>query len=225
MPSLTNPARAFRAHAVPGPTRLLPVLLALAVALAAAPASAEKRTADFAGGCFWCIEADYQKLDGVSEVVSGFTGGTLPNPSYRGNHEGHYEAVRVSYDSDVVSYEQLLQYFWRHVDPLDAGGQFCDRGFSYKTAIFVASEEERRAAEQSLAEVQALFPEQPVATVILPATEFWPVEDYHQDYAEKNPLRYKYYRWNCGRDQRIGELWDDKRWGLPGPAARDADEH
>ena len=186
---------------------------ALLLALLAMPAAAEERTAAFAGGCFWCIEADYQKLPGVIEVVSGFTGGTLQNPTYRGNHEGHYEAVEVTYDSDLVSYVQLLAYFWRHIDPLDAGGQFCDRGFSYKTAIFVAGDQERLAAEQSLAEVQALFPGQQVATVILPAGRFWPVEEYHQDYADKNPLRYQYYRWNCGRDQRVGELWDDKDWG------------
>ncbi|MFK7828453.1 MAG: peptide-methionine (S)-S-oxide reductase MsrA [Congregibacter sp.] len=182
-------------------------------AVMALPVIAEERTADFAGGCFWCIEADIEKLDGVKDVVSGFTGGTLENPSYRGNHKGHYEAVRVTYDSDAISYEQLLQYFWRHVDPLDAGGQFCDRGFSYKTAVFVGNAEERLAAETSLASVSALFPDQTVATVVLPKSRFWPVEEYHQDYAKKNPLRYKYYRWNCGRDQRVTSLWSDKDWG------------
>jgi peptide-methionine (S)-S-oxide reductase len=188
--------------------------LPLLILLIAFPLGAEQRTADFAGGCFWCIEADFEKLEGVGDVVSGFTGGTLPNPTYRGNHEGHYEAVRVPYDSDVISYKELLQYFWRHVDPLDAGGQFCDRGFSYKTAVFVANNDERQLAEQSLAEVQAQFPDTAIATVVLPAGRFWPVEDYHQDYAKKNPLRYDYYRWSCGRDARVGALWDDKSWGL-----------
>jgi peptide-methionine (S)-S-oxide reductase len=185
----------------------------LAASLASPQVHAEERKAAFAGGCFWCIEADYQKLDGVIEVISGFTGGTLQNPTYRGNHEGHYEAVEVTYDSDKISYPELLRYFWRHIDPLDAGGQFCDRGFSYKTAVFTGNEEERQAAEQSLAEVNALFPDATVATVILPAGRFWPVEEYHQDYADKNPLRYQYYRWNCGRDQRVAELWGDKDWG------------
>lgn len=193
----------------------VPVAVAcgLSLTLFSAPGMAKKQTADFAGGCFWCIEADIEKLDGVSNVVSGFTGGKLQNPTYRGNHKGHYEAVRVTYDDEQISYDTLLKYFWRHIDPLDAGGQFCDRGFSYKTAVFVGNDNERMAAETTLAEVDALFPDKPVATVVLPKSKFWPVEDYHQNYAEKNPLRYKYYRWNCGRDQRVDELWADKEWG------------
>ena len=187
-------------------------MLACAVIWQPAPGAAAERTAMFAGGCFWCMESDFQKLPGVAEVVSGFTGGSLPNPTYRGNHEGHYEAVAVTFDDEVVSYQTLLRYFWRNIDPLDAGGQFCDRGFSYKTAIF-ATETQRPAAEASLQEVRALFPEQSIATVIRPAEKFWPVEAYHQDFADKNPLRYKYYRWNCGRDQRLESLWDDKSWG------------
>lgn len=190
------------------------LLLGLILASASLSTQAEERTAAFAGGCFWCIEADYAKLEGVKDVVSGFTGGSLPRPTYSGDHTGHYEAVLVTYDSEVVSYEELLHYFWRHIDPLDAGGQFCDRGFSYQSAVFVADDAERAAAEASRMEVEALFPQQHVATEILPAGRFWPVEDYHQDYAEKNPLRYKYYRWNCGRDQRVNELWADKDWGL-----------
>lgn len=197
----------------PLPLALRVLLGALAAVAALGSAQAEERKAYFAGGCFWCVEADFQKLDGVGDVVSGFTGGTLENPTYRGNHEGHYEAVEVNYDSDVISYAALLQYFWRHIDPLDAGGQFCDRGFSYKTAIFVANEEERLAAETSLAEVDGLFPKDSVATVILPANRFWPVEEYHQEYASKNPLRYNFYRRSCGRNARVAELWDDKDWG------------
>ena len=193
-------------------TALLAVLLAFTTVLATA-ARAEQRRAYFAGGCFWCVEADFQKLEGVGDVVSGFTGGELPNPTYRGNHEGHYEAVEVNYDDSVISYGELLRYFWRHVDPLDAGGQFCDRGFSYKTAIFVSNDEERRAAQATRAEVDALFPGSDVATEILPAGRFWPVEEYHQEYADKNPLRYGFYRRACGRDSRVDELWEDKAWG------------
>ena len=199
--------------------RWLSGTLGLAAVLALPQALAEERKAYFAGGCFWCVEADFQKLDGVGDVVSGFTGGTLPNPTYRGNHEGHYEAVEVPYDSDVISYEALLEYFWRHVDPLDAGGQFCDRGFSYKTAIFVSNEEERQLAERTKAEVDALFPNSSVATEILPATRFWPVEEYHQEYADKNPLRYTFYRRSCGRDGRVDDLWEDKDWGRGADAA------
>ena len=194
-------------------------ILGLAAALGASLGLAEERKAYFAGGCFWCVEADFQKLDGVGDVVSGFTGGTLQNPTYRGNHEGHYEAVEVPYDSDVISYEELLEYFWRHVDPLDAGGQFCDRGFSYKTAIFVSNDEERQLAERTKAEVDALFPNSTVATEILPATRFWPVEEYHQEYADKNPLRYTFYRRSCGRDGRVDDLWEDKEWGRRADAA------
>jgi peptide-methionine (S)-S-oxide reductase len=187
------------------------------LAVNALPSQAEQRKAYFAGGCFWCVEADFQKLEGVGDVVSGFTGGTLENPTYRGNHEGHYEAVEVPYDSEVISYEELLKFFWRHIDPLDDGGQFCDRGFSYLSAVFVGNEEERAAAEASLAEVNALFPDDEVATRILPAGRFWPVEEYHQEYADKNPLRYGFYRRGCGRDARVDALWEDKDWGLTTP--------
>lgn len=185
-----------------------------AVVMMSQGVQAEERTTAFAGGCFWCVESDFEKLEGVIDVVSGFTGGSLPNPTYRGNHQGHYEAAEITYDSDKISYSQLLRHFWRTVDPLDDGGQFCDRGFSYKTAIFTANDEERQMAEQTLAEVDALFPDDNVATVILPSGRFWPVEEYHQDYARKNPLRYRYYRLSCGRDSRVNELWEDKTWGL-----------
>jgi peptide-methionine (S)-S-oxide reductase len=186
--------------------------LLLGALLAALPAAAAERHALFAGGCFWCVEADLEKLDGVRNVVSGFTGGSLENPTYNGNHEGHYEAVDVTFEDTEISYDALLRYFLRHIDVLDNGGQFCDRGFSYRTAVFVDATQ-RPVAEAALADVAALFPDSPVATGILPAGRFWPVEEYHQDFAEKNPLRYKYYRWNCGRDQRVEELWGDKDWG------------
>ncbi len=171
-------------------------------------ALAEK--AIFAGGCFWCVEADFEKLEGVSEAISGFTGGTLENPTYSGNHKGHYEAVKVTYDPSIVSYQQLLDYFWRHIDPFDARGQFCDKGFSYLSAIFVANQNERELAEASKQKVIDQFPGQTVVTPILDASIFYPIagnESFHQDYYKNNSLRYKYYRWNCGRDQRVQEIW------------------
>ncbi len=176
-------------------------------------ARAETATAIFAGGCFWCMESAFQEREGVVDVVSGFSGGTLENPTYKGNHEGHFEAVRVRYDPAVVSYRQLLDLFWVNIDPLDNQGQFCDKGPSYRTAIFPASAEERRLAEESLAEVAARFSPDPVATEIRDAGAFWPVEEGHQDYYLKNPLRYQYYRWNCGRDQRLKELWGSAAGG------------
>jgi peptide-methionine (S)-S-oxide reductase len=183
---------------------LFTVLLALSLAPSV---RAETATAIFAGGCFWCMEAAFQEREGVVDVVSGFSGGTLENPTYRGNHEGHFEAVRVRYDPAIVSYSQLLDLFWVNIDPLDNQGQFCDKGPSYRSAIFPASPEERRLAEKSLAEVAARFSPVPVATEVRDAGAFWPVEEGHQDYYLKNPLRYKYYRWNCGRDQRLEQLW------------------
>ena len=168
---------------------------------------AESATAIFAGGCFWCMESDYQEQKGVTEVVSGFIGGTLENPTYSGNHQGHFEAVKVSYDPAVISYQQLLDLFWVNVDPFDNKGQFCDKGFSYRSAIFVQGAGEQQLAEQSLTAVAQRFPEEKVYTEIRDAGKFWPVEEYHQDYYLKNPIRYKYYRWNCGRDQRLQEIW------------------
>ena len=170
-------------------------------------ARAESATAVFAGGCFWCMESFFQEYDGVTDVVSGFTGGPSQNPSYKGNHEGHYEAVEITYDPDLVSYEVLLKNFWRNIDPFDARGQFCDKGSSYRSAIFTANAEQREFAGLSKAVVVERFPGQTVQTEILEAGAFWPVEEGHQDYYLKNPVRYKYYRWNCGRDQRLEEIW------------------
>ena len=174
-------------------------------------AGAEKTV--LAGGCFWCMEADFEKLEGVTDVVSGFTGGTTKNPTYKGNHEGHYEAVEITYDPELISYKQLLEYYWVHIDPFDDKGQFCDKGFSYLSAIFVANDKEKELAEQIRQKVVALFPDKKVVTPILPASVFYPIkgeESYHQDYYKKNPVRYKYYRWGCGRDQRLKEIWGDK---------------
>ena len=171
------------------------------------PVMAESATAIFAGGCFWCMEADYEKQAGVTGVVSGFTGGTLPNPTYSGNHQGHFEAVEVTYDPAIVDYAELLDVFWKNVDPFDNQGQFCDKGPSYRSAIFPGNESQKVLAEQSKAKVTARFSGQTVYTEIRDRGQFWPVEEYHQDYYLKNPVRYKYYRWNCGRDQRLEQLW------------------
>lgn len=181
------------------------ITLAAALAISAGSAMAEK--AVFAGGCFWCVEAAFQDVNGVSSAVSGFTGGTLKNPSYRGNHKGHYEAVEVTYDPAIVSYKALLDIFWVNVDPFDAQGQFCDRGFSYQSALFVADESQRTLAERSRDAVVKKFPDKKVVTEILVAGEFWPVEEPHQDYYQKNPIRYGFYRRGCGRDNRLQQIW------------------
>lgn len=190
--------------------RLLFVLFA-SVLFYATNAAAEK--AVFAGGCFWCMESDFEKLVGVTDVISGFTGGTIENPTYRGNHDGHYEAVEVTYDPEKVSYKELLDYFWVNIDPFDARGQFCDKGHSYLSAVFVANASERNLAEASRQKVVEQFPEHKVVTPILDASIFYPIkgdEIHHQNYYKNNPIRYKYYRWNCGRDQRLKEIWADK---------------
>lgn len=166
-----------------------------------------------AGGCFWCMESDFEKLDGVTDVVSGFTGGSLKNPTYNGDHTGHYEAVEITYDPDKISYESLLDYYWVNIDPFDDRGQFCDKGHSYLSAIFVANEKERRLAEQSKKRVIEQFPDKKVVTPILDASTFYPIkgkESYHQDYYKKNPIRYRFYRLNCGRDSRLKEIWGER---------------
>ena len=180
---------------------VIPVLLIVPVA-----AKADK--AIFAGGCFWCVEALYQELDGVILVVSGFTGGKLVNPTYEGNHDGHYEAVEVTYDPGVVSYQQLLDRFWVNIDPFDNLGQFCDKGPSYRSAIFVNNEHENSLAEASKLKVSNRFGDK-VFTEILPVSRFYPVKDYHQDYYKKNPIRYHLYRTGCRRDARLGTIWGD----------------
>ncbi len=175
--------------------------------------SATAATAVFAGGCFWCMESDFEKLKGVTDVVSGFTGGTVKDPTYNGDHTGHYESVLVTYDSDKLTYQDLLDYYWVNIDPFDDKGQFCDKGHSYLSAIFVANDEERKLAEQSLQRVAAEFPQQKVATRILPRTIFYPIkgdESYHQDFYKKSPVRYNFYRYTCGRDARLKEIWGDR---------------
>ena len=163
----------------------------------------------FAGGCFWCMESDFEKLKdkGVIDVVSGFTGGMLKNPTYNGDHTGHYESIEVTYDPARISYQDLLDYYWLQVDPFD------DKGHSYLSAIFVANAEQRKLAEQSRQKVMAQFPDKKVVTAILDASVFYPIkgdESYHQDYYKNNPVRYKFYRYSCGRDSRLKEIWGDK---------------
>lgn len=173
-------------------------------------ASADK--AILAGGCFWCMESDFEKLDGVSEVISGFTGGEIPDPTYRGNHEGHYEAVEITYDPNVVDYQAILDHYWVNIDPFDARGQFCDKGSSYLSAIFVANERERALAQKSKQKVIEMFPDQTVVTPILDTSIFYPIkgaESHHQDFYKNNPIRYKAYRWGCGRDQRLKDIWGE----------------
>lgn len=167
----------------------------------------------FAGGCFWCMESDFEKLEGVTDVISGFTGGTLPNPTYNGNHDGHFEAIQITYDPAKVSYKDLLDHYWINIDPFDATGQFCDKGSSYLSAIFVANETEKELAVQSKRKIAALFPNEKIVTPIRDASTFYPIkgnEAYHQDYYKNNPIRYNAYRWSCGRDKRLKEIWGEK---------------
>ncbi len=175
----------------------------------AAAASGTTETAVFAGGCFWCTEADFEKVPGVLSAVSGYTGGSTERPTYEqvsSDDTGHYEAVKVTYDPARVSYAALVDYYFRTVDPTDSGGQFCDRGESYRTAIFVADEAQRRAAEAEKAEVEKAH-DWGVATPVLPAAPFWEAEGYHQDYYKKNKVKYGFYRSRCGRDARLAQLW------------------
>lgn len=194
---------------------MIRIILFSALVFNASHAVADK--AILAGGCFWCMEADYEKLEGVTDVISGFTGGTLKNPTYYGNHEGHYESVEITYDPDKISYIQLLDYYWVNIDPFDDTGQFCDKGHEYLTAIFVANETERKIAEESKRKVVEQFPGKKVVTQILNASTFYPIkgnEIHHQDYYKKSPIRYKIYRWNCGRNKRLKEIWGDRAMRL-----------
>lgn len=183
----------------------------MSTAASAAPAKTE--TALFAGGCFWCVEHDLQAVAGVISVQSGYTGGPELRPTYEtvsSETTGHFEAVKVTFDPAKISYGQLVDRFWRLIDPTDAGGQFCDRGPSYRTAIFVNGPDQKVAAEASLNRLQASPVKGRVVTPIRPASAFWPAEGYHQDYAERNPLRYNLYRQGCGRDARLKAVWGQK---------------
>ena len=171
--------------------------------------------ATFAGGCFWCMEPPYDKLDGVHSTVSGYIGGEKLNPTYRevsAGSTGHTEAVQVTYDPAKVSYEKLLDVFWVNIDPTVSDRQFCDRGNQYRTGIFYHGDEQRELAQASKSKLESTKPfKDPIVTEIMVADTFYPAEDYHQDYYKKNPLRYKFYRYNCGRNKRLDELWGDSR--------------
>jgi len=170
-------------------------------------------SAIFAGGCFWCTESDFDHIAGVVSTLSGYIGGRVANPTYEqvsAGGTGHIEAVRVVYDPRRVSYATLVERFFRTIDPLDGGGQFCDRGDQYRSAIFVANGAERRIAEAAKARVERRLGRR-VATQILPRGTFYRAEDYHQDYYRRNPVRYRFYRWNCGRDARLREVWSPGR--------------
>ncbi|HYD38990.1 MAG TPA: peptide-methionine (S)-S-oxide reductase MsrA [Allosphingosinicella sp.] len=175
----------------------------------AAPPAGKRAAAIFAGGCFWCTEADFDKIPGVVSTRSGYAGGRIANPTYEQvstGGTGHIEVVKVVYDPARVSYQTLVARFFRTIDPLDGGGQFCDRGSQYRSAIFVADAGERRIAEATKARAAALL-KRPIATAILPAAPFYPAETYHQDYYRKNPVPYRYYRYRCGRDARLAAVW------------------
>lgn len=169
----------------------------------------ERAQAVFAGGCFWCTEADFDKIPGVLSTTSGYTGGKVRNPTYEmvsAGGTGHIEAVRVTYDSAKISYATLAARFIRTIDPLDTGGSFCDRGYGYRSAFFVSTAAQRKVARNIKAKTQGSL-KKPVATLVLPATTFYPAEAYHQDYYKKNPIRYRFYRLNCGRDARLKQIW------------------
>lgn len=202
------------------------LVLAASVAVAAAvadrtgsPAPAPVRIAQgpsfaiFAGGCFWCTESDFDHITGVASTISGYTGGRTANPTYKqvsAGNTGHIEAVKVAYDPRRLTYATLVDRFFRTIDPTDSGGSFCDRGYQYRSAIFVRNAEERRIAEAAKARVSREL-RVPIATLILPAATFYTAEDYHQDYYTKNPTRYRFYRWNCGRDAKINKVWGRAR--------------
>ena len=187
--------------------------------LASSTDNEEHARATFAGGCFWCMEPPYDRLDGVIETISGFSGGHVEDPSYRevvSGGTGHLEVVQVVYDPSVVSYEELLYVFWRNIDPFQSDGQFCDRGPMYRSAIFPHDEAQRQAAEASRDEIAVLgLSDQPIDTRVLDFEAFYRAEDYHQGYYLENPVRYRFYRWRCGRDQRLEEIWGDEAGGHP----------
>ena len=186
----------------------------------AGPAS-ETAVATFAGGCFWCMEPPYDKLEGVISTTSGYAGGHTANPTYlavSGGRTGHTEAVQIVFDPTVVSYDALLEVFWRNIDPTTPNRQFCDRGSQYRSAIFYHDAQQQAAITRSLESVYQNKPfEDEIVTEVVPITEFYVAEDYHQDYYVKNPVRYKLYRYNCGRERRLKELWGDNAKVVSGP--------
>lgn len=175
-------------------------------------AAQERETIVLAGGCFWCVESDFDHVEGVLDTVSGYAGGTSENPTYEQvsyGETGHYEVVRITYDPSVVGYRELADIFWRTIDPTDDGGQFCDRGSSYRTAVFPQTPDETAEAEASRAAAQEALGEE-IVTEIIPDAAFWPAEDYHQNYYQENPVRYNFYRRACGRDATVRNIWGDQ---------------
>lgn len=186
---------------------------ALTAGALAMPVHAGSQTLIVAGGCFWCVESDFEKVDGVLDVVSGYTGGTVENPTYKqvsSKKTGHYEAVKITYDDQKVGLRTLVDYFWKTIDPTDPNGQFCDKGSPYKTGLFYQNEAQRQVMSASLEAVIANKPfKAPIVTELLPTKAFYLAEGYHQDYYKKNPIRYNYYRNGCGRDNTIEQLWGE----------------
>ena len=173
--------------------------------------SSHQKKATFAGGCFWCMEEAFEKVKGVTSVVSGYIGGQVENPTYEqvsAGGTGHTEAIEVIYDPDIITYQGLLEVYWRNVDPTTPNAQFCDHGNQYRTAIFFHDEDQKQVIDESKKKIEVTksFPES-IVTEISPAATFYPAEEYHQDYYAKNPIRYKYYKWNCGRAKRLEQLW------------------
>ena len=191
---------------------LLSLLLTLLVASSAFATTDQTETAVLAGGCFWCVESDFEKLEGVIEVISGYSGGHTDNPTYKqvsAGGTGHIEVAEVIFDPKVISYTQILDYFWRHIDPTRDDGQFCDNGPSYRPAIFY-NETQKDLAIASKESIEKTKPfSDPIKVELIKASKFYPAEKYHQDYYKKNPLRYRYYRHGCGRDKRVEELWGE----------------
>lgn len=190
--------------------------ISLTTSSIAATASKQPQTATaiFAGGCFWCMQADFDKIKGVISTTAGYTGGTLKNPTYEQVSDGgtgHYESIKVVYNPSIISYSQLLTIYWHNIDPTNANGQFCDIGQQYRSVIFYANDQEKQLALQSKQNLINSAKFNQIATLILPASTFYPAEEYHQEYYKKNPIRYNFYRYHCGRDKRLEELW--------GPAA------
>ena len=239
----TRTARAIAAREVLSRRTILGVAMAGAAALwlaspnARAQDSATQMPADaptmatepgmeraiFAGGCFWCVESDFDKVKGVKSTVSGYIGGSNDNPTYE-NHTsaGHREAVEIVYDPGEVTFNELLDVFWTSVDPTDGGGQFCDRGFSYTTAVYAVDAEQLEAAKASVDEYAGKL-DKPIVTEIVEAPTFWPAEDYHQDYYSKNPIRYNFYRRACGRDGTVEDVWGKAAYsGLEAAKAKDS---
>ena len=176
-------------------------------------AFAESEEAIFAGGCFWCLEHDLEKLDGVVSAESGYSGGDLINPTYQ-DHSGHQEVVKVNFDSDIISYKDLLKQYWVNVDPFDNNGQFCDRGDSYKPVIFTSNQEQKRDAKESQETISVglNIPLEQLKVDIVESKVFWLAENYHQDFAVKNPLKYNFYRTSCGRDNRLKKVWGEYKY-------------